>query len=185
MKRHFFVTEDLDDLQLVEQELQARGVEKPHMHVLSHNDCQVQLRRLNDVEAVLRKDVVRSTEIGAVVGVSAAAVVLLVAYLSGATGSAAGWTPFVFLSIVMLGFCTWEGGFLGIQETHRDFKRFNNAMEAGKHIFFVDIDSEHKSILYEVADAHPTLRNAGEGEGRPALVVGAQKRWNSFMTTMP
>jgi hypothetical protein len=42
-----------------------------------------------------------------------------------------------------------------------------------------------KSILYEVADAHPTLRNAGEGEGRPALVVGAQKRWNSFMTTMP
>jgi hypothetical protein len=185
MKRHFFVTEDLDDLQLVEQELQARGVDKPHMHVLSNHDSQVQLRRLNDVEAVLRKDVVRSTEIGAVIGVVAAAVVLLVAYLSGAASSAAGWTPFVFLAIVMLGFCTWEGGFLGIQETHHDFKRFQNAMDAGKHIFFVDINLEHETILNEVADAHPTLRNAGEGEGRPALVIGAQKRWNSFMTVMP
>jgi hypothetical protein len=185
MKRHFFVTEDLDDLQLVEQELQALGVDKPHMHVLSNDDTQVQLHHLNDVEAVLRKDVVRSTEIGAVVGVVAAAVVLLVAYLSGATTSAAGWTPFVFLSIVMLGFCTWEGGFLGIQETHHDFKRFKNAIDSGKHIFFVDIGVEYESVLNEVADAHPTLRNAGEGQGRPALVVGAQKRWNNFMTVMP
>jgi hypothetical protein len=122
MKRHFFVTQDLDDLELVEQELQARGVDKPHMHVLSNDDSQVQLHHLNDVEAVLRKDVVRATEIGAVIGVVAAVVVLLVAYLSGATNTAAGWLPFIFLSVVVLGFCTWEGGFIGIQTTHQDFK---------------------------------------------------------------
>ena len=58
-------------------------------------------------------------------------------------------------------------------------------MDSGKHIFFVDIGVEYESVLNEVADAHPTLRNAGEGQGRPALVVGAQKRWNSFMTVMP
>jgi|TARA_B110000902_G_C14277711_1_gene575525 hypothetical protein len=185
MKRHFFVSQDLDDLELVEQELQARGVDKPHMHVLSNDDCQVQLHHLNDVEAVLRKDVVRATEIGAVIGVIAAALVLLVAYLLGATNTAAGWLPFILLSIVVLGFCTWEGGFLGIQATHHDFKRFQNAMDSGKHIFFVDINAEDETILNEVADAHPRLRNAGEGQGRPAIVVGAQKRWTSFMTSMP
>ncbi|MFQ3323345.1 MAG: hypothetical protein ACI90U_001165 [Pseudomonadales bacterium] len=47
-------------------------------------------------------------------------------------------------------------------------------MNLGKYIFFVDINAEYETILNEVADAHPSLRNAGEGQGRPALVVGAQ-----------
>ncbi|MFQ3323346.1 MAG: hypothetical protein ACI90U_001166 [Pseudomonadales bacterium] len=84
------------------------------MHVLSNEDSQVQLHHLNDVEAVLRKDIVRATEIGAVIGVVAAVVVLLVAHLSGETNTAAGWLPFILLSVVVLDFRTWEGGFLGI-----------------------------------------------------------------------
>ena len=185
MKRHYFISEDLDDLEQVEQELQRKGVDRPHMHVLSDDDSQVHLHHLNDVEAVLRRDVVRSMQLGAVVGVVAAVVVLLVAYFSGATETVVGWVPFIFLAIVMLGFCTWEGGFLGIQDTHHDFKRFRNALKNGKHVFFVDINDDQVSTLNEVADAHPALRNAGVGNGRPAAVVGAQKRWKDFMTAMP
>ena len=35
MKRHYYISEDLDDLERVEQELQGKGLDKPHMHVLS------------------------------------------------------------------------------------------------------------------------------------------------------
>ena len=185
MKRHYYITEDLDDLELVEKELQDRGIDRPHMHVLSDDDSQVHLHHLNEVEAVPRRNVVRAMQIGAMVGVLAASAVLTIAYVTGATNTAAGWVPFIFLSIVMLGFCTWEGGFLGIQAPHHDFKRFKNALKNGKHVFFVDIDQAQEQALAEVAEAHPHLRDAGTGIGRPALVISTQKRWKDFMTAMP
>ena len=104
MKRHFYISENLDDLEAVEHELEGSGVATPQMHVLSQNDADVQHHHLNEVEAVLKKDVVHSMEMGAVIGVIAASIVLLVAYFAGWTESAAGWMPFIFLSVIILGF---------------------------------------------------------------------------------
>ena len=58
MKRHFYISEDLDDLEQVEQELVSGGVETPHIHVLSENDADVENHHLHEVEAVLKKDIV-------------------------------------------------------------------------------------------------------------------------------
>lgn len=185
MKRHYYISEDLDDLDHVEDELEKSGVATPQMHVLSRDDAGVaQRKHLHPVEAVLKKDVVRGTELGAVVGVVAAALVLLIAYFSGGT-EAVGWVPFGFLAVVLLGFCTWEGGLFGIQEPHQDFKRFEKDLDAGKHIFFVDISAEQESVLARIVAAHPGLKSAGEGTATPTVVVEAQKKFQDTMQTLP
>ena len=38
MKRHFYVSEDLDDLDRIEQELENRGVHRPQIHVFSRDE---------------------------------------------------------------------------------------------------------------------------------------------------
>ncbi len=185
MKRHYFITDDLDDLDHVEDELERAGFSTPQMHVLSRDDAGVATRpHLHPVEAVLKKDVVRGTEIGAVIGVVLAAVVLLAAYMTGVTATV-GWVPFVFLAVVVLGFSTWEGGLFGIQEPHADFVRFQEDLDAGKHVFFVDIDDEQKSLLDQVVSSHPRLQYAGEGAATPAVVVKAQEKFNEAMQTLP
>ena len=91
MKRHYYISDDLDDLEHVEEELEKAGMATPQMHVLSRDDAGVAMRaHLHPVEAVLKKDVVRGTEVGAVVGLIGAVIVVAVSYYSGVTETV-GW----------------------------------------------------------------------------------------------
>lgn len=185
MKRHYYISDDLDDLENVEEELELQGITTPQIHVLSLNDADVaQHEHLNEVEAVLRKDVVHGTIVGAIIGLVAATVVLLVANFTGWPEKTT-WVPFIFLAVVVLGFCTWEGGLFGIQEPHKQFKRFQKQLQAGQHVFFVDVSAGQEPILANVVNRHPRLKDAGIGASRPALVIWWSNRWKAFMKSMP
>jgi len=173
MKRHYFISEDLDDLEIVERQLEDNGVSTPQIHVLSNDDSGLDSHHLHKVEAVLKKDVVHGTELGALVGAIGAGLVLMLAWWSGLTATYT-WVPAIFLAVIVLGFCTWEGGFIGIQHPHVDFRRFQDDLDAGKHVLFVDVDPTQESILQQVVAEHPKLKSAGEGPSTPKLVVMAQ-----------
>ena len=132
------------------------------------------------MQGVLKKDVVHGTELGAIVGIIAAGVVVLLAWWTGLTATYT-WVPAIFLAIIILGFCTWEGGLIGIQHPHIDFRRFEADLKAGKHVLFVDIDPEQEPVLHDVVAEHPKLQDAGEGGSTPRLVVMAQ---NAFPRSM-
>lgn len=185
MKRHYYISNDLDDLAVMERELQAQGISAPQIHVLSENDAEVERHHLQAIESVLKKDVVRSTELGAMVGVVAAGLILALAYFMGWHLSAAGWIPFAFLAVVVLGFCTWEGGLIGIQVPNHQFKRFQKLLKQGNHIFFVDVTDKQQQALEQVAAEHKSLKLAGTGGATPEWVVKSQDKFNSFMKTMP
>ena len=185
MKRYYYISDDLDSLAEIEQELEAKGISTPQIHVLSENDAEVEKHHLHAIEAVLKQDVVHSTELGAVVGVVLASILLLVVYLFDWHTSAAGWIPFGFLAVVLLGFCTWEGGLIGIQIPNYQFKRFQKLLKQGKHVIFVDIDSVQESTLEEVVNAHPKLKVAGTGEATPAWVVKGQEKFHKAMKVLP
>jgi hypothetical protein len=185
MKRHFYISEDLDDLEHVEEELEASGLSTPQIHVLSNDDSAVaEHDHLHSVEAVLKKDVVYGTEIGALVGVIAAAIVIAVAYFTGWPETMT-WVPFIFLAVVLLGFCTWEGGLFGIQKPHHQFERFQSILNEGKHIFFVDVDADQEDALEKIVSAHPRLEPAGLGEATPAWVVKGQKKFHDAVESLP
>jgi hypothetical protein len=173
MKRHYYISDDLDDLEVIERQLEDAGVTTPQIHVLSEDDTGLDEHHLHKVQGVLKKDVVKGTEVGAVVGVIGASLVLLLAWWSGLTETYT-WVPAIFLALIVLGFCTWEGGLIGIQEPHTDFRRFEQDLKDGKHILFVDVDAEQESILHRVVSEHPKLQDAGEGAPTPRLVVIAQ-----------
>lgn len=185
MQRHYYISDDLDDLEAVEKELENRGVSTPQIHVLSENDAEVERHHLHAIESVLKKDVVHSTELGAVVGVVVAAIILSVVYFLGWHTTAAGWIPFIFLAVVIVGFCTWEGGLIGIQIPNYQFKRFQALLKEGKHVFFVDIEPDQESILSSVVEKHPKLKVAGTGEGTPGWVVHGQEKYHKAMKTLP
>lgn len=185
MKRYFYISDNLDELERVEEELENAGITKPHIHVLSQDDADVAHHsHLNEVEAVLRTDVVHGTEVGAAVGVAAAAAVLVIAYLAGWAHGAT-WVAFVFLAIVVLGFCTWEGGFFGIQSKNKRFERFNSALKEGKHVFFVDIESSNEKTLKDIVSRHSSLIPSGKGPSVPHWFIRGQDRFKAFIKSMP
>lgn len=185
MKRQYYISNDLEDLQRVEQELMSEGLSTPQIHLLSENDAEVEKHHLHAIEAVLKQDVVRSTRLGAIAGIVIAALVLLVAYFMQWHTGAAGWLPFIFLAIVTLGFCTWVGGFIGIQVPNYQFRRFQRLLKQGKHVFFVDITDDQLASLTKVVEAHPSMEHAGTGEATPEWVVKGQEKFTKFMKAMP
>ncbi|RLA41425.1 MAG: NAD/FAD-utilizing enzyme [Gammaproteobacteria bacterium] len=175
MKRHYFVSDDLDDLEHVEEELERDGLVSPQIHVLSRDDAGVAQRpHLHEVEAVIRSDLVRSMKRGAIAGIIGAPSVLLLAYFLGLAEEYT-WTPFIFLSIVVLSFSTWEGGLFGIQVPHYQFKQFEQDLAGGKHIFFVDVEGKQKEILDRVVSNHPRLAYNGQAKGSVGWFVKAHQ----------
>nr|WP_067288233.1 NAD/FAD-utilizing enzyme apparently involved in cell division [Marinobacterium profundum] len=180
MNRHYYISDNLDELESVEHELEAKGISTEQIHVLSDNEAAVEQHQLPKVASFLKQDIVHSSEIGAAIGVVLAALLLGAAYGMGWTETAAGWVPFAFLAVVLLGFCTWEGGFLGLQEPNTHFRRFKRLLKRGKHVFFVDVEPNQEEILDQVVKQHPRLKVAGTGDGAPHWVITWLQKWHQF-----
>ena len=177
MLRHYFISNSLDDLEVFEVQLEAAGVSTPQIHVLSLNDADVAKHsHLHAVQSFLKSDVVHSTTRGALVGIVLSGLVLSVAYLAGWTETAAGWLPFGFLAVILLGFSTWEGGFMGIQKPNHNFARFEQALKDGKHIFFVDLKPTQEATLEKILKAHPQVELAGTGAPAQHWIMTLQQR---------
>ena len=103
------------------------------------------------------------------------------------TESAAGWIPWIFLAVVVLGFMTWEGGLFGIQVPNVHYKRFQDDLHAGKHILFVEVTADQEETLKGVLNNHPKLAPAGDEHtsGQYAAAVEVQKKWSRFVKWAP
>jgi hypothetical protein len=185
--RHYFISDSLDDLERVEQELEQQGVETAQIHTLSLDDTAAETHvHLHDVSSLMKKDVIRSGELGALVGAIGAVLVVGISYFAGLTISPAGWIPTIFLAIIVLGFCTWEGGFIGIQRTNKHFRRFESSLQEGKHVFFVDLPPEQEKVLEEVVANHSGLELAGTEQGTAQWLMRGQKKIPRFLReTLP
>ncbi|MDG2277138.1 MAG: magnesium transporter, partial [Pseudomonadales bacterium] len=57
--RHYFISDNLDDLEALEEELERQDVETTQIHVLSLDDSGTENHvHLNDVSSFMKKDIV-------------------------------------------------------------------------------------------------------------------------------
>jgi hypothetical protein len=180
--RHYFISNDLDDLDLLDDQLEHAGIDSHRIHVLSNDSVGVANHlHLHAVHSIYRRDVVYSGAVGAAIGLIGACLILGVSYVLDLPDTTIGWTPYIFLSVVVLGFCTWEGGFVGIQKPNHYFKRFEAALEEGKHVFMVDLDPTQEASLAIALQDHPKLLEAAMDVGRPHWILVSLKWLTVFV----
>lgn len=184
MERYFYMSDDLHDLERLEAELESEGMVRPQIHVLTDSEAQLDGCRLHEVSSLMRTDVIRKGLKGALIGALGFGLVILIAGITGMAASF-GWTPFVFLAIVVLGFCTWEAGFLGFQLPNRQFREFQRQLDAGRHVFFVDIRPGQELLLQRAVARHPGVRQIGKGEAMPWWLIALQEKYQRFIHWAP
>ena len=185
MKRYYFISDNLDDLKSVENELERRGITTLQIHVLSQRDADVENHKLHEVSSFMKQDVVHSSLMGALIGIVIGAFLLSAVHVTGLANSVTGWLPFLFLAVVLLGFCTWEGGLRGIQEPNYRFRRFQEVLRSGKHVFFVDVNNREQAILDQVISMHSGLQAAGVERAGAHWTVAYRQRVLDFVDTLP
>ena len=177
MQRHYFIGNSLDELEDFEDQLEAAGISTPQIHVLSLDDAEVaKHQHLHEVQSVMKSDVVHTSCQGASIGLVLSLLMLVTVQQFGWENSAAGWMPFVFLVVVLIGFCTWEGGFIGIQKPNYKFVRFEEVLASGKHVFFVDLEPSQKQILSGLLKIHPNLEQAGIEDSSQYWLIVLQRK---------
>ncbi|MFU8815251.1 MAG: magnesium transporter [Pseudomonadales bacterium] len=178
-RRHFFIGEDLDDLEAFQHDLEQEGITTAQIQVMTLDDEGARARNdLNEVRSLMKRDVIHTGEYGLVAGVIAAVAVLAVTYLAGWHQAAGTWVPFIFLAIIVLGFLTWEGGFIGFQTFNRRFEAFKGELEQGRHLLFVDITRDQLPALERASRNHPRARSAGTGRAKPHWLVRSQHHFS-------
>ena len=187
MLRHYFISSDMDDLEKLEEQLEQKGVTSAQIHALTLDDTEAENHHhLHDVQSLMKRDLINAGEYGLLIGACIAAAVLILTYLLEWHTSPAGWIPFIFLAIICLGFFTWEGGLWGIQNMNVHFKRFQETLESGKHVFFVDLEPKQEQVLADIIRSHPGLEAAGTGTASPHWLVIWQVRLKKlFGETLP
>lgn len=184
MKRYFYVSDDLNEIAEVERELEDKGVSRGQIHVLSNDDKGVKERDLNQVYSWFKTDVISTTYKGVIIGLVLAALILVMAGTAGWTASI-GWAPFIMLSIVCLGFCTWEAGLIGSHLPSKRFQRFQEMLERGQHVLMVDADKADLEILDQVVSHHRRLYAAGEEKTADQWTVVTEKRFRQVANWGP
>lgn len=180
--RHYFICDNLDDLDRLHEQLESGGMSPARIHVLSNDEVGVAKHiHLHEVRSLLRRDVINAAVIGAIFGILGAAGLLAVAWLMGLPAGEAGWTPYLFLAIVILGFCTWEGGFFGFQEPNRRYRQFRAALDEGKHVFFVDFDKQQEPTVERLTRQYPGLSLHTMEPGTPGWIMSGYDRFIAFL----
>lgn len=184
MLRHYYISDNLGELESVSEHLVQAGLAEEQVHVLSEADEETAKHRLNAVNSLSKSDIIHSGLIGAGVGAVLAALVLLAGGFFDAEG-VEGWLPFVFLAVVVFGFCTWEGGFRGIQVRNAEFRRFDDMLKLGRHVLIVDVDPRDEGKVKQVVGEGGRLQGAGQNETPRAWIISSQKSINDLVKTLP
>jgi len=170
--RHYFISNNLDDLEQFEVQLEKESVSNLQIHVLSNDVEGVRKRpHLHEVGSFMKLDIIRSGLIGAAVGACVFSSLLMLTHYLDWHKSDAGWIPFIFLALILFWFCVWEGGFIGIQRKNAFFAKFKKDLKDGLHVFYVDLYPSQEVILAQIIKLHPQVILAGTGKAEPHWVL--------------
>ena len=156
MKHAYYLSEDLNELETVHNELIETGLKDSNIHVLSDDEASVARHHMRNANPFMITNVVRALFVGACIGLIAGGLMMSVPFLFGFSASI-GSIPFTLGALFLLGFATWEGGFVGLQKVHPKFIHVLKRVHTGKHLMIVDYSDKKAPLLGAVKRQHPTL----------------------------
>ncbi|ADN76241.1 conserved hypothetical protein [Ferrimonas balearica DSM 9799] len=183
MIRHYYLSTSLWELQLVERQLEKQGLSPAQIHVHSRHPTLLRRFHLLPVSSLMLYDLLYYAWRGLQLGAGLAMALLALAFWWGV--GELGWVPIWMFAALVLGFCTWEGGLIGLQHPHHRIDSFDKAIAQGMHLMMVDVAPGQRHSLDAVVARHPGLMAQGTAEGVPQPMLTFQERVMQWRSRKP
>ncbi|GAA4899478.1 hypothetical protein [Ferrimonas pelagia] len=177
MVRHYYLSNSLWELELIERQLERSGLSPAQIHVLSQKPSLAARFRLLPLSEFWLYDLPHYLWRGLALGLLLAIAVLIGVAYAGWPEAIGSWLPFGMLALMVLGFCTWEGGLIGLQSPHHALGRFHKDIERGQHLLLIDVEPQQVAALLSIMAQHPMLSEQGTSEGAWPTTVRIQHWW--------
>ncbi len=156
-KEVMYISENVDDVENAEKELEQQGISRNAIHILSEDEYQLATHNLPSIPDFEKSDLIRKGWIGAGIGITLAIIFLgLTAVFQWHVDY--GWPLFGFIAVMIAGFCTWEGGLIGISTTNHRFEPIYEKIKKGSHLVLVKTSSQDESKIKSVFDKYSSFR---------------------------
>lgn len=156
MKHAYYLSNDLDELESVHDELVQMGLKDRYIHVLSEHEAEVEKHHLRNVNDIAKTDMLGFMAKGAACGAILVLIVGAAAYVFD-YGQNQLMAPIALASLFLFGFCVWEAGLIGLHKLNHRFKAFEKELHRGEHVLILDYENEQAKTVKNVARAHPKL----------------------------
>ncbi len=175
MKQLHFLFKSLNDLQSACFELEDCGIDHSRLHVVTKSHLSLEKRNLNDTGLFGDSDMIHTGLRGALFGVPMALLAAGIAwYFVGQ--SELGVVITGFITLVILGFCTWVGGLVGVAHENWRISPYHDQIEQGKSLLLVDIEPhQEQTVLALIASQHREAMYTGESSSLESPLEGG---WN-------
>ena len=173
--KHYFISDDLDDLDFLEDELEHAGIDSTRICVFSNDSVSVANDiHLHAVQSIFTRDVVhcswcRNRFTWCLPGVGYD--------LRPGSPRLYHWLDTLYFPVCGCdGFCTWEGGFVGMQKQTIITNNLSQLWRMANMSSSLDLDPNQEKSLSIALQDHPKLLEAATEVGSPHWIL-ASRHW--------
>lgn len=165
MKRLYYLTDTLNSVSQISDDLHNNGVTDWHIHVLSKDEAGLYHRHVHSAHMFQQNDVIHSGELGAILGGTISLLTVFVLHNV---------LPFIsepvppmillFVAVVLTLFGAWSGGLVGAMRENYKVAQFHDDIEQGKYLIMVDVlKPQEQKVRQQLRQYHPEALLAAIG----------------------
>lgn len=147
MKRLYYLTHQIDAVDNISSTLHDAGISDWNFHVLSKDKAGLVTHRIHSTTPLHERDIIRSGERGALIGITAGISGALLIGATNAVPAEMGNMALMGLVFVCTLFGAWAGGFFGIQTENYKVRQFHDELEDGQYLLMIDVDARHEQTI--------------------------------------
>ena len=167
-RRIYWLLPDLESARRTMDDLLLARIEHRHIHFAAREGSD--MTGLHEANVLQTSDVIRSAQMGLVLGAAVGTVAGVVAAIFPIIGAGPQWGMIGVLGLVGGGFGAWASSLIGVSTPSRRLRRFSSAIEQGRILLMVDVPmSRVTEIETRLQALHPEARFGGVEAGIPAF----------------
>lgn len=164
MNRLYFLTQDINRVEIISHDIHNAEITDWNFHVLSKNEKGLYSRHIHSANILQKTDIIRSLERGVLRGAVIGAGLALILSLIPIHGSTLSFSTLVilFLASIILG--GWQGNLSGYQNENHKIKPFHDKIEQGYFVIMIDVPTNQIAGIKELMQSkHPEVHYCDQG----------------------
>lgn len=167
-RRIYWLIPDLASARQTMDDLLLARIEERHIHFVGSQDAE--MRGLHAANVLQTSDLIRSAQLGLIVGGAVGACAGLVAGMFPIVGEPPQWGLAAVLGVLGGAFGAWAASLIGISTPSHRLARFSEAIGRGQLLLMVDVPKSRVAEIERLLQArHPEARFAGVETEIPAF----------------
>ena len=162
MKRLYYLSNNIDVVERLSDELHERGITDWNFHVMGKDKANMVRHHLHTTTPLHELDIVRSGERGVLAGFVVGLLITCYVALFTSFGESMGLIVQIGSVVLFSLFGAWVGGLVGVSNENYKIRRFHSAIDAGNFLIMVDVDRFQRREVENVIDMFHEIQRAGE-----------------------